>query len=64
MEAPTITFEALVKLAYPTPPGPNFEYTISYRNGPEQNPQGLLYAGQSALVKNGMSFNVGATDKS
>ncbi len=64
VEGSTITFEALVKLAYPTPPGPNFEYTASYRNGPEQNPQGVLYAGQSAFVKNGMSFIVGATDKS
>ena len=64
VEGPGITFEGLVKLAYPTPPGPNFEYTVSYRHGPEENPQGALYPGQSAFVKNGMSFIVGATDKS
>lgn len=64
VDGPTISFEAVVKLAYPTPPGPNFEYTMSYSHGPEQNPQGLLYPQQSVYIKNGMSFIVKATDRS
>jgi len=64
VEGPQISFEAVVKIAYPTPPGPNPEYTVTYRHGPEQNPQGQLYQGQSVFVKNGMAFSVNATDKS
>jgi hypothetical protein len=64
VEGPQISFEAVVTIAYPTPPGPSPEYTVTYRHGPEQNPQGQLYQAQSAFVKNGMAFSVNATDKS
>jgi Multiubiquitin len=60
-----VTFDQIVKLAYPTPPvGTNILYTVSYEDGPRRNPQGSLTEGQSVLVKNWMIFNVTATDKS
>lgn len=61
----TVTFDQIVKLAYPTPPtGDNILYTISYEDGPPANPQGSLKEGGTVKVKNGMIFNVTATDKS
>jgi hypothetical protein len=61
----TVTFEEIVKLAFPTPPpGTNILYTVSYEDGPRKNPQGSMKEGQSVKVKNGMIFNVTATDKS
>ena len=61
----TVSFDQIVKLAFPTPPpGTNILYTVSYEDGPRVNPQGSLQEGQSVRVKNGMIFNVTATDKS
>lgn len=60
-----IGFEALIPLAFPTPPtGANVSFTVTYRKGPDANPEGTLTAGHSVRVKNGMVFNVRATDKS
>jgi hypothetical protein len=59
------TFDEIVKLAFPSPlAGTNILYTVSYEDGPRVNPQGSLKEGQSVKVKNGMIFNVTATDKS
>lgn len=61
----TVTFAELVALAFPTPPtGENILFTISYEEGPHVNPQGSLKEGGTVKVKNGMIFNVTATDKS
>ncbi|UWU25439.1 multiubiquitin domain-containing protein (plasmid) [Rhizobium sp. CB3060] len=60
-----ISFHELVALAFPgTPAGPTTSYTVSYRKGPEDRPEGTLIEGESVKVKNGMVFNVSATDKS
>ncbi len=60
-----ITFEQVVKLAFPTPPaGQNILFTVTYYNGPKPNPEGTLTAGQTVKVKNRMVFNVKATDRS
>ena len=60
-----VSFDEIVKLAFPTPPpGANILYTVSYEDGLRQNPQGSLKEGQSVRVKNWMIFNVTATDKS
>ncbi len=61
----TVTFDEIVKLAFPTPPsGANILYTVSYEDGPKVNPQGSLKEGGTVKVKDGMIFNVTATDKS
>lgn len=65
LPAGEITFDAVVKLAYPTPPpGQAIEYEVGYRNGPPENPKGTLLEGHKVWVRDGMSFNVTATDKS
>lgn len=59
-----ISFEDLVKLAYPTtPPGTNIGYTITYQRG-HGNKDGDLVAGQRVKAKDGMVFDVTATDLS
>jgi Multiubiquitin len=60
-----ISFEQVVKLAFPTPqPGENIVYTVTYRKGEGRKPDGTLTEGESVKVKDGMIFNVTATDKS
>jgi hypothetical protein len=61
-----LTFEEVVSLAYDgnPPSGPNWEFTVTYRRGHGDKPEGSLVAGQSVKVKKGMIFNVRATDKS
>jgi hypothetical protein len=60
-----IFFEELVKLAFDNPPsGPNIEFTITYRRGQGNKPEGSLLPGKSVKVKDGMIFNVTSTDKS
>jgi hypothetical protein len=61
----TLSFNEIVRLAYPNPPtGDNVLYTISYEDGPHANPQGSMKEGDIVKDKNGMIFNVTATDKS
>lgn len=61
-----LTFGDVVALAYDgnPPSGPNWEFTVTYRRGHGEKPHGSLVAGQSVKVKEGMIFNVRATDKS
>ena len=60
-----LSFAQIVALAFDNPPtGPNIMFTITYRNGPPQNPEGSLLEGQSVKIKDKMVFNVTPTDKS
>ena len=60
-----LTFDQIVALAFPTQPtGPNVLFTITYRRGHGNKPEGSLLAGESVKVKDGMVFVVSATDKS
>ena len=61
-----LRFEDLVRLAFgDTPPtGQDVLITITYRNGPRQNPEGSLEKGESVIIRDGMVFNVDATDRS
>ncbi len=62
---PKLSFDEAVRLAYdPVPSGPNILFTITYRHGPRQNPDGEMLEGQSVWLKNGMVFNVKYTDRS
>ncbi|MFZ1233010.1 MAG: multiubiquitin domain-containing protein, partial [Thiofilum sp.] len=60
-----ITFLELVKLAFPEfQEGPNTSFTVSYRKGCGERPEGTLIEGESIKITKGMHFNVSATDKS
>jgi hypothetical protein len=60
-----LTFEEVVELAFSPPPtGPYVVITVTYRRGHGDKPEGTLVAGQTVKVKEGMVFNVTATDKS
>jgi hypothetical protein len=60
----TVTYEQVVRLAYPTPPSPETRFTVTFRNAKEPK-QGSLAPGQSVKVKQrGTVFNVKATGKS
>lgn len=59
-----ISFETVTTLAYPTtPPGGNVGYTVTWQRG-HGSKDGTLVAGQSVPVKDGMIFDVTATDLS
>jgi hypothetical protein len=61
---PTISFEQVVIEAFGEPK-PNTVYTVTYKAGPPENREGSLSAGDKPVdIKNGMVFNVTATDKS
>ena len=60
-----ITFEQVLALAFdPIPTGDNWSFTVGYRRGQGNKPEGSLTAGDSVRVKDGMIFNATATDKS
>ena len=60
-----LTFAQVVALAFDNPPtGPNIAFTITYRRGQGNKPEGTLAEGEVVKVKDGMIFNVTATDKS
>lgn len=60
-----LSFDEIVALAFsPVPSGPNVMFTVTYRHGPHENPEGTLTEGHSVKIKDGMIFNVIQTDKS
>jgi hypothetical protein len=65
IEESELSFAQLVTLAFENPPsGPYIVFTITYRRGPCENREGTLVEGETVKIKNGMIFNVTATDKS
>jgi Multiubiquitin len=61
-----ISYEQVVDLAYDgnPPTGEMVEITVGYRRGHDDNHEGDLEPGQSVKVKDGMIFDVTATDRS
>ena len=60
-----ISFREVVVLAYGVfEAAPNIEYTVTYSNGPRQNPQGIMVDGDEVKVQEGMNYNATRTDKS
>lgn len=60
-----LLFAEVVMLAFDNPPtGPNVIFTITYRRGHGDKPEGTLVEGGTVKVKDGMIFNVTATDQS
>ncbi len=60
-----ISFRQVVELAFGHDANSDKTYyTVTYKNGPDENPKGTLVAGQSVKVKRGMIFNVTPTGQS
>jgi len=60
-----LSFDEVVALAYdPVPTGENVDITLTYRRGHGNKPEGQLKPGDSVKVKDGMIFDVTATDRS
>ncbi|HZO94955.1 MAG TPA: multiubiquitin domain-containing protein [Candidatus Baltobacteraceae bacterium] len=65
IEARSISYDELVRLAFdPAPSGPNIAFTITYRRGPHEHPEGIVAPGQTVRIKEGEIFNVTRTDRS
>ena len=58
-----LSFSEIVALSG-LPSGPNTVFTVTYRRGEGHKPEGTLVEGETVKVKDGMVFNVTATDKS
>jgi hypothetical protein len=60
-----LSFDEIVALAFDDPQaGPNIVFTIAYRRGQGNKPEGSVVPGGSVKVKDGMIFDVTRTDKS
>ncbi len=60
-----LSFVQVVALAFDAPSsGGNTLYTVTYRRGDGHKPEGTLVEGETVKLKDGMIFNVTATDKS
>jgi len=60
-----LSFEEIVKLAFPNPPtGSNTALTVVYSKGTGKKREGILVAGETIVINEGMNFSVSATDKS
>jgi hypothetical protein len=62
---PKITFDEVVILAFGAiSHDPNVVYTVTYRKGPIENPQGVMVKGDVVFVISKMIFDVAHTNKS
>lgn len=60
-----LSFLEVVQLAFPgAVPNDTTVYTVTFKKGEGDKPEGTLVAGDTVKVKDGMIFNVTATDKS
>jgi hypothetical protein len=60
-----LSFSDIIALAFDNPPtGPNIVFTVTYKRGEGNKPEGTLVEGETVKIKDGMIFNVTATDKS
>ena len=60
-----LTYAQIVALAFDNPPtGENVAFTITYRKGEGNKSEGTLVEGETVKIKEGMIFNVTATNKS
>lgn len=60
----TISYDEVVRLAFPSDPSPTTIYAVTYKRGPKANPEGSLVQGESVRVKSGMNFHVSPTGQS
>lgn len=64
--AKEMSYAEIVNLAFDNnpPSGPYIVITVTYRRGEGNKPEGDLLPGETVKIKDGMIFNVTATDKS
>lgn len=54
-----LSFDEVVKLAYPTPPeAGDLVYTVVFHNADQEPRNGTLVSGRSVTVRNGTKFDV------
>ena len=60
-----LTFDDVIAYAFDNPPsGDDIQFTIQYTRGHNDKPNGTLLEGDSVMVKDGMEFDVTATNRS
>ena len=60
-----ISFKEVVDLGYPNGKhGPDFEYDVSWKDGPKGEAEGILKEGEFVQVVDEMKFDVKFTDRS
>jgi Multiubiquitin len=60
-----ISFAQVIALAFENPPtGDGVQFTVQYTRGEGNKPSGTLLEGQTVKVKDGMIFDVTATNRS
>ncbi len=60
-----ITYEEVVTLAFPDfPQHPEITYSVKYKRGHGNKPEGILLPGNSVKVKDEMVFDVSPTNQS
>lgn len=60
-----ITYTQVVTLEVPDyPQHPEITYSVKYKDGPRDKPEGILAPGASVKVRNGMIFSVSETGQS
>lgn len=65
VEKDEITYAEVVTLAFPDfPQHPEINYSVKYKRGQGNKPEGILSPGQTVKVKEGMIFDVSATGQS
>ena len=65
VQAEKISYKEVVDLGYPDgKQGPNYEYDVTWKDGPKEKPEGVLKEGEYVEVVEEMRFDVKFTDKS
>lgn len=66
VSAATVSFGEVVSLAYDgnPPAGENWSFTVTFRRGHGNKPEGSLVEDETVKLKDGMVFNVTGTDQS
>lgn len=60
-----VTYAEIVTFAFPDfPQHPERNYSVTYKKGPHEKPEGTLAPGGSVEVRNGMEFRVSFTGQS
>lgn len=60
-----IDFDEVIILAFGSiSQDPNVSYTVTYKKGENEKPEGIMVKGDKVKVKDGMRFNVTQTNRS